>query len=208
MLIPGRLNYVNICLCLVTLTVLVQVACAGSSKILPEASAEEIKNNAKILLTKLNIRDIPAAQDRAEKYLAKLFKEERELKAEIEDIQKNLDYCAFTRKTRRTDIRFNAADIRKSDAAHKVLQLTNMRMADLDEKKAYLISIQNAIVETKKIIKNPENYIFVPTNFGKDPEGQRDMERELLIKDRENMQFRYQVAAGEIDAPLWMTDSF
>lgn len=209
MINPKRVNLV-ICLCASALLVFIGLAYADTSRILPEASAKEIKNNVKILLTKLKVRDIPLAQDRSEKYLAELYKEERQTKQEIEDIQKNLELSKISRRIRVPEPRNNeyAAETGKSRATYKVLQLTNSRMADLEEKKVQLSAIQSAIAETKKIIQNPENYVFVPTNYGKDPEGQREIERELLIKDRENMQYRYQIASGEIDSPLWITDNF
>lgn len=206
---PKRVNIV-ICLCSSALLVLIGLAYAETSKLLPEASAKEIKNNVKILLTKLKVRDIPLAQDRSEKYLAKLYKEERQTKQEIEDIQKNLELSKISRRIRLPESRANehGPETGRSRATSKVLQLTHSRMADLEEKRLQLSAIQSAIAETKKIIQNPENYVFVPTNYGKDPEGQREIERELLIKDRENMQYRYQIASGEIDPPLWITDNF
>lgn len=188
----------------------------ASNGYLPEVSTKEIKNNIKVFLTKMKVRRVPLATARTERLLSELYKEEREIKDEIEELEKNLSRAQATRRYKAAATPNYLTDLDSapnvnpivSRAQAKVKELSSYKIRELEEKKARLSGIEKKISDAKVILKNPENYIMVPSEYGADPQEQRNYERELLIRDRENMLYRNQIARQLVEAPFWMIDEF
>lgn len=146
----------------------------------------ETKNNFKVFLTNMKVRNVPLAKESSENYLARLYKLEHNLKEDIEGLQKNLvleDRSLFAEAN---------VDLLKST---------------LEDKNHQLLEVQTKISETKKVIKDPKNSIMVPRNYGLDPAEQREREKEQLIRDRENSNYRSDVLEGKIQ-PSWLIDEW
>lgn len=189
------------------------------AKYLPDATTKELKNNFKVFLTNAKIRQVPLAKKRSEVLLTKLYKDERVLKEEIQNLERNLAMVGNNMKRHGLRV-IEVSDHKKSDDVDgqprkpriKVSALTSSRIdewkSELEAKRVELGELRAKIKESENIIKNPENYISIPTNYGqKDPEDVREAEREVLINDRENMDFRMKIATGE-DRPAWITDNW
>lgn len=185
---------------------------------LPDASGKEIKNNLKVMLTNMKLRKVPIAKKRSERTLSRLYREERELGEQIKELETNLAQVSQgKRRTTYTMLEVRPANHgqpRGDDGLRPAARVTQLTEAKIDEwettlkaKREQLDDVRKKIAEAKEIIKNPEDYVSVPTDYGRDPAGQRAREKELLVKDRENMSFREQVQTGQV-APLWITDSF
>lgn len=188
-------------------------------KLLPEATTKEIRNNFKVFLTNAKIRQVPLAKKRSELLLSKLYKEERVLKEQIQNLERNLGMVGNNMKRQGLRV-IEVSDHKKEEDVKgqtrkpkiKVSDLTSSRIdewkAELEAKKAEFAELRSKIEESKNIIKNPENYISIPTNYGRrDVEDVREAEREILINDRENMDFRLKIATRQ-DVPAWITDSW
>jgi len=180
-----------------------------------DASPKEIRTNFKIFLTNMKIRPVPLAKKRSERLLSKLYKEERILKEEIEELEKNLNRITNNMARGAIKVLEVKGDLKKSSDPSRpravVTQLTTSRIDEwktsLEAKRRQFLNLRAKIMETKNIIKDPENYISIPSNYGQNPEEQREREKEVLIADRKNMQYRADIIQ-EKATPSWLTDDF
>lgn len=188
------------------------------AKLRPEASSKEIKNNIKVLLTKMKLRHVPLAKKRSERLLAQLYKEERELREEIEELEKNLS--RISSNANRCNLRIaqvkvnadrNSGKSKDGGFQEQINKITADRVEQwtrsLTENKLHYVEIRAKISEAQKVAKDPENYVSVPMNYGLNPKEHRERETAALIRDRKNILFRNTIVSGG-PAPLWITDNW
>lgn len=187
-----------------------------SFKFLSDHSSSEIKNDFKVFLTKLKVRRVPLAKKRSEISLTKLYKDQRELKEEIANLEEDLNNIDRRRETvGKAELLSRLPkdnDVKSKSVQAKVKELALNKIKDmeqtLEQRKSQLAEIENDIQEAKEIAKNPEAYISIPKDFAKeDPDTVRENETQILIKDRENMLWRQQILNKEIE-PTWITDGW
>lgn len=193
-----------------------------TKRIVPGKSGEELKINFKLFLVKMKLRRVPLTKERTEKLLTKLLSQERLAKESISKIESNLKVISDKSKRKNMLVfeRQGSSDSSKSAGGKSLTstlmvakELTQSRIdewqAELEKKQRELQTIRDNIDKAKKIIRNPESFISVPHNYGHlDPEEVRKAERERLVEDRLNMELRAKVELGEMDPPLWLTDSW
>ena len=190
---------------------------AAIAKIIPEGkSSEEIKNSMKVFFTKMKLRQVPLAKEQSEILLTKLYQEKRileevvgELKAKVNRIKTNIHQNSLRYISK---VNYGEQKDKKTNRPPKfsVGQLTeetlNKRQAELDAKERELAYVQSRIDQAKAVAKNPVDFVAVPKNYGFDsPEEVQDRELDVLILDRERMEFRRQIVEGELPVS-WLVD--
>lgn len=197
----------------VTFIVVLSACHCGETNVLPDTSPHEIKNNIKLFLTRMKIRDVPLAKHRSEQVLSDLFKEERELEDYIEEVEKNMEKTSANNLRLRLNEEYeeqvqNAEGTMNNKVQSRIAQLADFKAKELEQNRLRLAEVKKRIADAKFISKHPENYIVVPQQRCVDPKAQQDFERQVLIRDRENMHYRHRLAIGRIPPPLWLTDEW
>lgn len=206
------------------------------AKYIPDKNeAKMFRTEFKIFLANWNVRRVPLTKKYAERTLSKLYKDEKVLINEIRVLKTNLNIVdnnkerngmrvlqvqtgnnnnnngnKNSRASNKDDTNNSNNDLRKP--RFKLSEVTGPRIEkwqqELAEKEDEFQEIRKKIEETKRLIKEPDSYISVPNNYGRvDPERQREREREVLIRDREAMEWRSQIASEQIQ-PTWLVDSW
>lgn len=188
-----------------------------------EKTVKELTVDMKLFLTKMKLRRVPLAKRRSEKLLAKLYREERSVNEQIANLKRNLhnvhdrtrNHFARVIEVERVSPRDKSDEDRPINMQNlmKVSELTQGRIdswrGELKQKEHEHAEIRAKIDEAKKIIKNPESYISVPSKYNHlDPEEEQERERENLLRDRINIQYRAQMEAGQVETPLWISDDW
>lgn len=183
------------------------------SKLLTGANSKELSINIKVLLTEARLRRVPIAKKHSEKLLQGLYQEEHSLKQEWLMLKKSLLDVSFNQR-RISRIEAGSESKKSDDTGTKrqpkvnVNQLTSSKREEWQNEIAsierQLEEVRNKIQEAKDISANPDNYISVPHNYENvDPEEQREKERQILITDRENSNFRSRLLELR---PFWLRD--
>lgn len=189
----------------------------AQSNVLPDdfPSTEQISNNIKIFLTKMKIREVPLAKARSEQSLSDLYNEERELENYIEEVEKNMEKTVASNLRIRTNSEGNNDEQQQTSESlaankiqSKIAKFADFKAKELEQSKFRLTEVKKRIADAKFISKHPENYILVPQCSTTDPKAQQEYERQVLIRDRENMHYRHRLATAHIRPPLWMTDEW
>lgn len=178
-------------------------------------SSNEIKNDFKVFLTKMQVRRVPLAKKTSELSLTELYKDRRELQELVSNMEQELKNMgkgsSILRKSEILSHIPKDDDLESSSVKAKIKELGANKMnnlqASLDQRRAQLEQVHSEIARAKEIIKNPDAYISIPEHFAENPEEYRDNERQLLIKDRENMLWRQQISNEEI-VPTWIEDNW
>lgn len=168
---------------LVALVMLVRVGQVESSK------SKELKTDFLVFLNNMKLRNPPLAKQLGERRLSQLYRQEREMSAEIDDIERGMDMVHAAILPRLTQTKLDEWEL------------------DLEDKKRELSEVQARIQEAKKIIKDPINFISVPTDYAKDVAGQREREQDQLARDRAVAQYRQEVLEGT-SKPSWLVDEW
>ena len=149
----------------------------AASKLLPKKPIKEVKNDIKVFLTKNKLRQIPVAQERSERLLSKLYREEKVLLEQIANLESNLGKVSSNMRRnafRVVEIQDNSERNQAigSSARSKVrvTELTSAKIEewerDLEKKRKEFKELRSKIDEANGIRKNPENYISIPANYG------------------------------------------
>lgn len=187
-------------------------------------SSRELKNDFKVLLTDMKLRQVPLSKDRSERALSKLYAQEEELKEQVEKVESDLRRVTLN-SGKKIDIMElkSKQEMAKNPKAskHRMSLLTQKKIdewqKEYDTKSKELEILRNKIADLKNIINNKGDYISVPKNFGVfDPVEQREREREVLLLDRENMEMRNAINdelisgkdPSKMELPTWMADNW
>ena len=202
--------------------------------LIPDKSDGKLmRNELKIFFTNINLRRVPLAQKHAERSLSRLYKEEKVLLEEISALRNNLRIVDNNKvrngmrvlvidgqigrdeSTARRRVRPNSDSEGAPTNSRPRFHLSSVTGPKIEEwrqsletKEAQYKELRARIEDTKNIIREPDNYVSVPNNYGRlKPEKVREQERQELLRDREAMEWRRLIAEGR-ETPSWMTDEW